>query len=378
MSANQSAGRGIVVILLILLCLTSLGSVWALSTIPRQVEQRFGPPAPSLGRIERISYGGQLLLYEKDLLEPGSVDSSPVEFQIQPGESASMVALRLEELGFIRSAEAFRVYLVYAGLDTGLQAGSYQINPSQSAVQIARTLQDATPGEVLFIILPGWRIEEVAAALSYSGLNISQETFLGIIYNPAETTLPEEWRSYVSLEGFMLPGTYKVSRDISAQELVLIILDAFNAEVNNDMRSQYEARGLSLRDAVILASIVQREAVLEREQPMIASVFFNRLNAGMKLDSDPTVQYAVGYNAEQKTWWTNPLSRADLAVNSAYNTYQNIGLPPGPISNPGISALQAVAYPADTPYFYFQARCDQSGEHNFAITYDQHLQNSCP
>ncbi len=377
MSANQSAGRGIVVILLILLCLTSLGTVWALSTIPRQVEQRFGPPAPSLGTVERITYGGQLLLYEKDLLVAGLPDSSPVEFQIKPGESASMVALRLEDMGIIRSAEAFRIYLVYAGLDTGLQAGSYHINPSQSAVQIARTLQDATPGEVLFVILPGWRIEEVAAALSYSGLNISQATFLGIIYNPADTTLPEEWRSYVSLEGFMMPGTYQVDRDIPAQELILTILNSFNDAVTDDMRSQYKMNGLSLRDAVILASIVQREAVLDREQPMIASVFFNRLNAGMKLDSDPTVQYAVGYNADQKTWWTNPLSMADLAVISAYNTYQNIGLPPGPIANPGTSALQAVAYPADTPYFYFQAKCDQSGEHNFAITYDQHLQNSC-
>jgi len=99
---------------------------------------------------------------------------------------------------------------------------------------------------------------------------------------------------------------------------------------------------------------------------------------GMKLEADPTVQYAVGYNQEQGTWWTNPLSQDDLGVDSPFNTYRYSGLPPGAICNPGLDALRAVAFPAQTPYYYFRATCDGSGLHNFSETYNEHLDNECP
>jgi UPF0755 protein len=107
-------------------------------------------------------------------------------------------------------------------------------------------------------------------------------------------------------------------------------------------------------------------------------VYLNRINTGMQLEADPTVQYAVGYNTAQATWWTNPLSYDDLQFNSPFNTYVYAGLPPAPISNPNLSALNAVAYPAQTPYYFFRARCDGSGRHAFAETYEQHLANGCP
>jgi len=157
-----------------------------------------------------------------------------------------------------------------------------------------------------------------------------------------------------------------------------VLILEFNAHLSTDLLAGFEQQGLTLEQAVILASIVQREAMVSDEGPMIASVFYNRLAAGMKLDSDPTVQYAVGYNQSQATWWTNPLSFADLETISAYNTYQNFGLPPAPISNPGLAALQAVAAPADSPYYYFRALCDGSGKHVFAVTFEEHLQNACP
>ena len=111
---------------------------------------------------------------------------------------------------------------------------------------------------------------------------------------------------------------------------------------------------------------------------MIASVFYNRMGINMRLQTDPTVQYALGYDAARGTWWTNPLSLADLRVDSPYNTYLHPGLPPGPISNPSLAALQAVAAPAKSNYYYFQARCDKSSLHNFAETLEQHQQNNCP
>jgi UPF0755 protein len=107
-------------------------------------------------------------------------------------------------------------------------------------------------------------------------------------------------------------------------------------------------------------------------------VFYNRLRENMRLESDPTAQYALGYILSQNSWWKNPLNLNDLKVNSPYNTYIATGLPPGPICVPSLAALNAVAFPAQTPYYYFRARCDGSGRHNFSATYDEHIQNACP
>jgi UPF0755 protein len=130
-------------------------------------------------------------------------------------------------------------------------------------------------------------------------------------------------------------------------------------------------------EAVTLASIVEKEAIIDDEKPMIASVFYNRLAIGMRLETDPTVQYGLGYNPSTQSWWKSPLTISDLAVNSAYNTYLITGLPPTPICNPDLGSLRAVAFPAETPYFYFRAACDGSGRHNFAITFEEHDNNQC-
>jgi UPF0755 protein len=144
------------------------------------------------------------------------------------------------------------------------------------------------------------------------------------------------------------------------------------------MRANFSNQKLNLVQAVTLASMIQKEAVNEDEMPMIASVFNNRMAIGMKLESDPTAQYALGYNREQKTWWTNPLSSENLQVQSPYNTYFVGGLPPAPICNPGISALKAVAYPEKTDYLYFRAKCDGTGYHNFSKNFEEHISYECP
>jgi UPF0755 protein len=181
-----------------------------------------------------------------------------------------------------------------------------------------------------------------------------------------------------SAEGFLLPGEYTLPRVIQAQELVAYLMKNTALVLTPDLRNGFARQNLSVYQAVTLASIVQREAIKPEEQPVIASVFLNRLAQGMRLETDPTIQYALGFDQGQSSWWKVPLTAQDLGVASAYNTYQNFGLPPGPICSPAESALQAVAYPAQTPYFYFRARCDNSGLHNFSETYDQHLQNECP
>lgn len=366
-----------IALLLILLCISLVGLLWAFQSIPRQARQVFGPPSPALTSFQGFTYSFQLLLHQADLLEPRDANGIPAEFQVSLGESVTSVANRLEEEGLVRSGKALRLYLIYAGLDMGVQAGAYELSPAWNALEIARLLQNSTPKEVNFTLFPGWRAEEIAAALPLYGLEADSQEFIRLAHQPNSATLPDGFPDLPSLEGFLFPGEYRLQRGATPAELLQVFAAGFDENVSLELRDAFENQGLSILQAVTLASMVQREAIMEEEQPMIASVFFNRLQTGMNLGSDPTVQYALGYNSLQQTWWTNPLSLDDLATESPYNTYIHAGLPPGPICSPALAALRAVAYPAQSPYYYFQARCDGSGYHNFAVTFEEHLDNSC-
>jgi UPF0755 protein len=267
---------------------------------------------------------------------------------------------------------------MYSGLDTGVQAGDFLLYPTMNTIDIAHRLQDATPGQVIFNILPGWRIEEVALSITSSGLEFSPQDFIATAYLPTDALIPFGLDNVRSLEGFLFPAQYYFERDIPVDKMILALTQNFSDNITTDLIEAFERNELSVIEAIILASIIEREAILVEEQPLIASVFLNRLSIGMKLESDPTVQFALGYNVSQDSWWTNPLSVEDLAIDSPYNTYLYTGLPPGAISNPGLSALKAVAYPAQTQYFFFRADCDGSGRHQFAYTFEEHLQNECP
>ena len=344
--------------------------------IPYQAARTFGSPSPHLGLWQRFEYSAWLLWYDGILTRPRDINGSEQPFHIETGEAVVSIAQHLQQDGLIRDAGAFRTYLIYTGLDVTIQAGDYLLSPSMSTIDLARALQDATPAEVTFTILPGWRMDEIAASLPTSGLNVAPEAFLA-----AARTVPGGFDflyDAATVEGFLFPAAYILPRDISAERLVAEPVRNFALHLSFDLRDGFSRQGLTVYQAVTLASMIQREAVVPDEQPLIASVFLNRLAADIKLDSDPTVQYALGYNAVQGTWWTNPLSVEDFGIDSLYNTYQYAGLPPGPIANPSLNALQAVAYPAQTPYYYFRARCDGSGRHAFAETFEQHVQNACP
>lgn len=370
--------RLLLVLIFIFACIGLVGLFWAGDQLPRTASAKFGPPGPRLSFTQRILYASRLLAGERSLLVPLDADAGERPFQVELGESVGTISTRLEEEGFIRSAEMFRTYLIYAGLDTGVQAGKYQISPAMTTVEIARTLQDAVPEDVEFNILTGWRAEEIAAALPTSGINVAPGDFMQLVRNPPVDLLPAGLEEVDTLEGFLMPGSYTIQREIDARGLVEIFVQRFDETVTADLREGFSGQGLEILEAVTLASIVQREAIIADEQPIIASVFFNRLVSGMRLDSDPTVQYVLGYQSAENTWWKNPLTRDDLQIDSRYNTYVYSGLPPAPICNPGIEALNAVAYPAQTGYFYFRAKCDGSRRHAFSVTYEEHLQNACP
>jgi UPF0755 protein len=362
--------------MLLLIFLSALALVAVAVFVPMAARQDFGEPSPALNIWQQYNYGVDLVWNARNITQ--ARDPAGVEqlFIIQSGESVTSISTRLEQAGLILNANTFRTYLLWAGLDTIIQTGTYRISPAQTGLDIAQMLKSTTLTEVTLNILPGWRMEEIAATLPTSGMEFLPQAFLAAAANPP--TGQDLFPPGASAEGFLYPDSYILPRTTTADQLVSILLQNFKTHLTADMIAAYSSRGLNVFQAVTMASIIQREAVVEDEMPLIASVFFNRLAIGMNLQTDPTIQYALGYNTAQGTWWTNPLSSEDLQFDSPYNTYLYPGLPPGPISNPGLAALEAVAKPAQSNYYYFQAKCDGSGLHNFAETFEQHQQNYCP
>jgi len=168
-----------------------------------------------------------------------------------------------------------------------------------------------------------------------------------------------------------------IDRKISAEGLVLTFLERFSQQVQPELIDKINAHGLSLYEGITLASIIQRETFKDEERAVMASVFYNRLREGMRLETDPTVQYALGYSKIWGNWWKTPLLTGDLKVNSPYNTYRIDGLPPTPIANPDLPSIEAVANPEVTDFYYFRALCDNSGYHNFSVTFEEHLSKGC-
>lgn len=346
----------------------------AVAYIPSRAEKAFGQPAPYLNPAQQLEYSARLLWHDGTLTLPADTSGAEREFTIGQGEAVGLIAANLEAAGLIQSAAAFRDYLVYAGLDTAIQAGTFKLSPRVPATVIASQLLDMTPGDVTFVVLPGWRFEEIAAGLPTSGLNIEPSAFVQAVLNPRYR--PAHLPGTASAEGFLYPGEYTFPRATSVDTMVTRMQRNFDSSLDADLKGGFAAQGLDLFEAVTLASIVEREAIQDDEMPTIASVFLNRLALGMKLDSDPTVQYALGFTEDG--WWKNPLEVGDLQIDSPYNTYLYRGLPPGPIANPSPAALRAVAFPAQTPFYYFRAACDGSGRHLFSTTYEEHLANACP
>jgi UPF0755 protein len=351
------------------------GAYFAVGYVPARASLLYGPPAASLSITDRIEYSTRLLSYGDVLTQPYIPNAPEQRFIIEPGETVYSIATRLYEVGMVSNSQAFFDYVVYTGLDLTIQAGEYTLSPSLSIVDIAGELQKFSPSDATLVILSGWRMEEVAASLPTSGLPMDPQAFLSAAQTPPAVLdfLP----AGASMEGFFYPDVYALPRTTTTEQVLDIIARNFVQHLSEELRIGFANQGLDIYQAVTVASIVEREAVRPEEAPLIASVYLNRLSIGMKLDADPTVQYAVGYNPAQETWWTNPLSRVDLDFISPFNTYQYPGLPPSPISSPSYESLYAVAYPAATPYYYFRAKCDNSGFHNFAATFEEQLENGC-
>lgn len=281
-------------------------------------------------------------------------DTTPIEFSVKPGDGVRVIATNLSDKNLIRSATAFFIVVKVLGLETNLQAGEFRLNRSMDAKKIAQELTHGIADRWI-TTLEGWRVEEVAAKIA-KDLEIPESEFLK-----------------VAKEGYMFPDTYMVPKDATVGAIVKVFTDTFDEKITDTMRLEANKNNLTFEEAVILASIVEREGKTDEDRPIIAGILLNRLKADWPLQADATLQYALGYQMKEKSWWKKELFDEDKEVRSPYNTYINKGLPPAPISNPGLSAIKAVLYPNKTSYMYYIH--DPKGIAHYAKTLEEHNAN---
>ncbi len=233
-------------------------------------------------------------------------DDTPIAFTIESGQSVAEIAGNLKAKRLIADTELFRRYVQAKGLDAGIQAGTYTLNQTMTLPEIARTLQTGATAEQQVTIPEGKRLEEVAEIVAEQ-TSIAPADFLALTQTGwSSTTLPQQYSFLAqvpvtgSLEGFLFPDTYRLPIDATATDLVDRMLENFDVKVTPELREAFSAHGLSLVEGIALASIVEREAVLDSERPVIAGVFHNRLRDGWPLSSCPTVQYALGYRPDEE------------------------------------------------------------------------------
>ena len=307
------------------------------------------------------------------LLGSAEEDDSEVVLNIPPGSTTDQIADQLREAGVIRSALAFRLRARQSGLDGSFQAGQHILRKNMSVDEAIEALQKAEVQDRVLTLIEGWRREEIAAYLETQDA-LSASEFLTLTAGAGfERDFLKERPDTASLEGYLFPDTYRIERETTTTDFIEGLLDQFSRKIGGGVSDGFQVNGLNIHQAVTLAAIVEREAQVPAERPLIASVFYNRLNVNMHLGADPTVQYALGYQESEGRWWKKALTFDDLKVASPYNTYVNLGLPPGPICNPGLASLQAVAAPAQSDFYFFVATGD--GSHVFSRTFEEHNAN---
>jgi UPF0755 protein len=328
-----------------------------------------------LTSLEKSVLGVYLNLRKAEIDTPASSAAGTVPFTVQPGENGATIAARLERLSLIRDAELFRLLLRYWGVDDRLEAGDYVLRRDMSMSDIVGQLQHGRLSAKTVTIREGLRAEEVAHLFAVEGL-VDQEQFIRLVRDDTfhyDFLRDRPASAPKSLEGFLFPDTYEFPVNITTTAVIDMLLRNFDSRVTIEMRKQALDQGLTLYHALILASIVEREAAIPEERPIIASVYLNRLRKGMYLESDVTVQYAKGYDPQSGRWWPS-LGLDELrSIDSPYSTFLNPGLPPGPICSPGLASIQAALNPAKTNYLFFHSKGD--GSHAFAETFEEHLEN---
>jgi UPF0755 protein len=293
---------------------------------------------------------------------------------IPPSSSISEIGKILRHNGLVDNTLAFEFYVRVLG-HSKLEAGNYEVPGGYSTAEVVALLEHDTRGRELLVTVPeGLTDRQIGQLLQDKGL-FSADAYLAA---QKAGTFPQGFlaghQHGTDLEGYLFPDTYFLARKATPSDVINLQLQRFGQVVPAALRARASAHNITFAQAIVLASIVEREAKFPADRPQIAAVFYNRLARGMPLEADATLLYARGVT-------TGPVTDEDKAINSPYNTYRNNGIPPGPISNPGLAAISAVLMPASNDYLYYLT--DSSGRAHFSRSFQEHEQcqvnvSSCP
>ncbi|MXX32916.1 MAG: endolytic transglycosylase MltG [Chloroflexi bacterium] len=299
--------------------------------------------------------------------------SANTSVTVVAGDTAGSIGRRLVANDAVDSYYRFELLALLLGWESSLESGAYTFEPGLTTYEILRRIHSGETSPWRVVLPEGLRLEQVTERLVEAEV-VDAASFLAVVSTPSADlvagTLAELRPTGTSLEGYLFPSAYTFPLSGSADDAVRQMLQRFDDALTPDLRNQISQSGRTLHEIVTIASIIEREVVEDAERVLVSAVIWNRLAAGMPLQFDSTVQYAVGQPAE---WWKRELSRADLALQSPFNTYVASGLPPAPISSPGLDSIAAAANPAAVPYLFFFARGD--GTHAFAVTFEEHQAN---
>jgi len=304
---------------------------------------------------------GGLAWWRRALSPAGLPDAPARVFVVERGDSLAAVVHGLEDEGLVRSARALSWWARLRGWEGRLRAGEYELSPALPATGVLEEIARGRVRTYELVVPEGWRARDIAERLEKRGL-ARADAFLSVVNDPqlaAELGVEGD-----DLEGYLFPETYRLSRGLPAREIARAMVEQFHGAWRQIAPAAHRS-DLSMREVVILASIVEKETGAPEERPLIAAVFLNRLERGMRLQTDPSVIYGIQD-------FDGNITRDHLEdADNPYNTYRHGGLPPGPIASPGLDALRAVVEPADSDYLYFVSMGD--GTHAFSRTYREHV-----
>ena len=296
----------------------------------------------------------------------GAFGDDGIFVEVPEGAALAAIGQRLAEAGVVPDATTFRLAAELEGAARRLQAGEYRFTGGESPREIVRRIAAGDVYTRLVTFPEGLTIRQLADAFEQAGLGPRA----GFVEAAGDASLIAHLDpGATDLEGYLFPDTYPLPRRVTADEVVGAMVGGFERVFGPDLRAAAAARGLSVREVVTLAAIIEKETAAPDEHPLVSAVYHNRLRVGMPLQADPTVIYAM----MQAGIWNGNIRRQDLQIDSPYNTYRYSGLPPGPIAAPGRASLVAALNPADVKYLYFVSRND--GTHVFATTLVEHNRN---
>jgi len=279
-------------------------------------------------------------------------------FVIKRGESIDSIGNRLAQADLIKSQLAFKISIYFQGLSKNIQAGSFHLSRSMSLKELCQNL---TKGSLDFwLTIPeGLRVEEIAERIGKIKRDHNQKFDKNQFIKLAQ-----------DYEGYLFPDTYLIPYSVEAGKIIDILRRNFEEKYQS---LDVNHTKLTKKELVILASLIEREVKFDQDRPIVAGIILKRLENDWPLQIDATIQYLLGYQSDQDRWWKKNLTKQDLQANSSFNTYKNLGLPPRPISNPGLASLKAAAKPQTTNYWFYLS--DLSGKIYFAETIEEHQQN---